>query len=213
MADSWTFGWNQILTATGLFLSASIAFLSFRTFNRWKLEKLEERRIEIAFDALTIAYQTRSVFQHIRSPLTANHELDEVSGNDESKRRQGQYLVALKRIAKNKDFFERVWHLQPKCMAVFGRQIDDTFMKLHKARRHIEVAAEMLAVRAIDPDIGLHQDDSTRKLYHQLRLDIWDQQSSEANDDRVGKMLKEFETELENVAKPIVDKKYKAPKL
>lgn len=92
-------------------------------------------------------------------------------------------------------------------MAVFGHKIEDTFMKLHKARRTIEVAAQMLAEQVDDPVLG--DDEDTRKLYQQFRRDIWDHGGYEKEKDAVGKLLQEFEQELEAAAKPIVDREYK----
>jgi len=42
------FGWNQLLTVIGLIVTTIIAIGGFRTFGRWKREKIEERRIDVA---------------------------------------------------------------------------------------------------------------------------------------------------------------------
>jgi hypothetical protein len=54
MGDAWVFGTNQLLTVLGLLLTLGIALASFRTFGRWKKEKLEEKRIDIAIQALAL---------------------------------------------------------------------------------------------------------------------------------------------------------------
>lgn len=214
MSDPWAFGWTQILTLAGFVLTALIAIFGFRTFGRWKREKLEERRIEIAFDSLEIAYETKFVFQHIRGPLAHGYEWEDMPerpGDTEDKRnRRGAYYAIFKRIQQNKEFFEKVWKSQPKCMVVFGREIELTFVKLHQARRRIEVAAQMLAESVDDPYRG--EDDSTRKLYEQMRRDIWDHGSFEVEKDEVGKLLREFETELEAIALPIVKREFRIQK-
>lgn len=211
MTGPWAFGWTQTLTLVGLLLTALIAIFGFRTFGRWKREKLEERRIEIAFDALTIAYETKFVFQHIRGAMSHGYEwadMPKLEGETEDRRnRRGPFYAAIKRIQQNKEFFEKVWTLQPKCMVVFGREIEQTFLKLHKARRSIEVAAQMLTERASDPYPD--HDESNRELYKQLRRDIWDHGDFEAEKDKVGGLLREFEIELEARARPIVDAKYR----
>lgn len=211
MTNPWIFGWTQLLTLSGLILSALIAIFGFRTFGRWKREKLEERRIEIAFDALTLAYETKFVFQHIRSAMAHGYEWEDMpkrdGDTDDKRNRRGSFYAVFKRIQQNKEFFEKAWRLQPKCMAVFGRSIEDTFMKLHKARRSIEVAAQMLAEQVDDPYRG--DDKSTRELYEQFRRDIWDHGGYQKEKDTVGKLLQEFELELEAAAKPIVDREYK----
>lgn len=78
MTDPWIFGWTQLFTLSGLILSALIAAFGFRTFGRWKREKLEERRIDIAFDALTTAYETKFIFQHIRSAMAHGYEWEDM---------------------------------------------------------------------------------------------------------------------------------------
>jgi hypothetical protein len=211
MAEPWAFGWTQLLTLAGLILTALIAVFGFRTFGRWKREKLEERRIEVAFDALTIAYETKFVFQHIRGAITHGYEWADMpkrEGETEDKRsRRGPFYATFKRIEHNKEFFDKVWQLQSKCMAVFGRKIEDTFIKLHQARRGIEVAAQMLAEQVDDPVRS--DDEDTHKLYQQLRRDIWDHGGYDKEKDKIGKLLQEFEQELEAAAKPIVDREYK----
>lgn len=52
MSDPWTFGWTQLLTIVGFIITICIAVGGFRTFGRWKREKIEEKKIEIAFEAL-----------------------------------------------------------------------------------------------------------------------------------------------------------------
>jgi hypothetical protein len=215
MTDPWIFGWNQIFTLSGLLLSTLIAVFGFRTFDRWKREKLEEQRIEIAFDALALAYETKFVFQHIRGAITRGYEWEDMpkleSETEEKRARRGSFYAILKRIHQNKEFFEKAWQLQPKCMAVFGRQIEDTFTKLHKARGRIEIAVEMLSEQVDNPYRG--DDQSTLDLYRQLRRDIWDHGEYQKEKDSVGKLLREFELELEAAARPIIDREYQLTSL
>jgi hypothetical protein len=215
MSDPWAFGWTQILTMSGLALTALIAMFGFRTFGRWKREKLEERRIDVAFDALVIAYETKFIFGHIRNVMSYGYEWADMpvrEGESEDKRqRRGSYYAIFKRIENNREFFDRVWKIQPRCMAVFGRHIESTFVKLHQARRSIEVAAQMLSEEIDDP--LRTNDQETRELYRQFRRDIWDHGGYEKEKDAVGKLLLEFENELESAARPIIDREFKASSL
>jgi hypothetical protein len=95
-------------------------------------------------------------------------------------------------------------------MALFGASVEQTFMKLHQARRHIEVAAQMLAQRAND-EYG-NDDEQTRKLYEQLRRDIWDHGGFEQELDRVGRLLTEFVTETIAFAEPVIAQQYRPVK-
>jgi hypothetical protein len=60
--DPWAFGWTQVFTLVGFGITITIAIGGFRSFERWRREKLEERRIETAFEALTIAHETKFIF-------------------------------------------------------------------------------------------------------------------------------------------------------
>jgi hypothetical protein len=55
-----------------LALTLGIAFFGFRSFERWKREKIEEKKIDVAVEALAIAYESKYVFDHIRSPFVSS---------------------------------------------------------------------------------------------------------------------------------------------
>lgn len=154
MASQWVFGWTQLLTIIGFLITTGIAVGGFRTFNRWKREKLEEKKIEIAFEALSLAYEAKYVFEHIRSPMAHSHEWEDMPerpGDSEAKRNtRGSFYAVRKRVIGQKDYFERLFKLQPRLMAVFGSKTEEVFMLAHKARREIEVSAEMLQSRVDD---------------------------------------------------------------
>jgi hypothetical protein len=57
--DPWAFGWTQLLTIIGFCITVTIALGSFRTFNRWRREKIEEKRLDVALEALSIAYEAQ----------------------------------------------------------------------------------------------------------------------------------------------------------
>ena len=69
MINPWAFGWTQLLTIIGLLITVCIAVGSFRTFARWKREKIEETRIETAVEALAFAYEAPYIFHLIRMPI------------------------------------------------------------------------------------------------------------------------------------------------
>ena len=53
--DPWAFGLNQVLTVIDFAITTFIAYAGFKTFDKWKREQLEERRIDIALEALALA--------------------------------------------------------------------------------------------------------------------------------------------------------------
>jgi hypothetical protein len=199
----WTFGWTQLLTIGGL----AIAFQGVRTFGRWRREKIEEKRIEVAIDALAAAYKSKHVFEYVRGRLLRGYEysdMPEIAGETERERsRRGNFFAVWRRLDRNKDFFDHVWELQPKFMAIFGRETEDIFLLLHTARRDIEVACEMLQEMK-EPEPGLSED---RKLWVQLRRDIWSSAGGPAKEeDKVGTKLEEFRTQIEVLCRPLIDR-------
>lgn len=183
-----------------------IAYFGFKSFRRWKRGQLEERRMEVAFRALKLAYQSTFVFENIRSPLVESYEwadMPQRPGEDESKwHLRGTYYAILKRIERNQEFFKAVWEVQPACMAMFGVKIEDTFLELHKARKGIEVACQMLHSHINDvPMIP----DPNKALWEQLRADIYAGLGEFAPEgDRVGKRLVTFKGGIDKVCLPVI---------
>jgi hypothetical protein len=181
--------------------------IGIRTFNRWRREKIEEKRIEVAIDALAAAYKSKFVFEYIRGAFIPAHEFQDMperAGESDSdrRRREGTYAV-LKRIERNQDFFHHVWELQPKFMAVFGEKTGEIFDLLHAARRDIQVACDMVAWMT-EPE---RDNKEEWELLIQLRQDIWSSTGKKAKEgDRVGKKLEDFRTRIETLCRPIVDR-------
>lgn len=210
MSDPWTFGWTQLLTTVGLGLTGYIGFQGLRTFERWRREKIEEKRIEIAIDALAAGYKSKYVFEYIRGPLMQAYEYqdmpEELGETDAERTRRGGIYAVQKRIERNKDFFDHVWELQPKFMAVFGQGTEQIFWLLHTARRDIEVACNM-TLWMKEPDRESKED---RDLWVQMRQDIWSSTGASAKEgDRVGRKLEEFRSRIEALCRPIVDRELK----
>ena len=211
MTDPWAFGLTQLLTIFGFFITAVIAISGFRTFERWKREKLEERRMEVALDGLSIAYESTYVFGHIRSILTSPDELKEATsrfegGTDAVRQKVGPFFVVIQRIRHYQDFFDRLWKLQPRCMAVMGASAESIFNLVHMARKEIEISVETLSGNAIDPPD--EKTDHYRELLAQCRRNIWNQGEHEKEKDLVGKSLGEFRSRMEGLCRPIIDRNY-----
>ncbi|HKX07625.1 MAG TPA: hypothetical protein VJN67_05500, partial [Stellaceae bacterium] len=145
--NPWMFGWAQLLTIIGFVITIAIALGGFRTFGRWKKEKLEEKRIETAIEALALVYESKFIFEHIRGEMSFDYEWKDMPddyGTKEQRSARGPFYATLKRIQANKDFFERAWKTQVRCTALFGPEVEEIFLRMHRARREIEVSAQML---------------------------------------------------------------------
>lgn len=199
----WSFGWTQALTLLGLLITTAIAVVSLKTFDKWKREKIEEKRLDVALEALAVAYEARYVFEGIRSPGSSSSEWSDLQVSDEKKKdAAGPFYAILKRIDHNKDYFSRVWRLQSRFMAAFGKDTAEHFMEFHRARRAVEVSAGMLMRGKLDGD--RYEPEFREKL----EADIWDM--SGLRPDEVGKRIEQFVGGIEKSCLPIVIHGYSA---
>jgi hypothetical protein len=208
MADPWAFGWTQVFTLIGLLIPIGIALFGFRTFERWHREKIEEKRIDTAIEALALVYESKFIFDNIRSPMSFDYEwkdMPEGFGTEQERNARGPFYAILKRIAAHKDFFERAWKMQVRCTALFSPSVEETFLLMHRARREIEVSAEML-LRDLAPT---HRTEENLKTWDRFRADVWGAHGAFAEGgDLVGQKLTEFRTRMEALCRPIIDRQY-----
>jgi hypothetical protein len=201
----WAFGWTQLLTISGLVLTGAVSFAGLRTFDRWKREKIEEKRLDVALEALSIAYEAERVFKDIRRRFVSEYEWADMPTEGLSPRqieRQRTPWAVLNRFDRHVGFFEKVLALEAKFMAVFGRKTQDIFSKLYGARTNIQLALEFL-LSAHDPTT---QDDQA--LHAQMRCDIWGGEHPLAKDpDRVTKLIVSFRDGIEQKCLPLVNRK------
>lgn len=203
MNDPWAFGWTQLLTITGLVLTAVVSFSGLRTFKRWKREKIEEKRLDVALEALSIAYEAQMVFQDVRRRFIHEYEWAGMptEGLSQQQIEQRRSLWAIiNRFDRHVSFFEKLLVLQPKFMAIFGRETQDIFSKLHQARNTIQAACEVL-IFVPNPTTKDEQETNA-----QMRSDIWDHQHPLAKEPgRVTKLIDGFRDEIEKRCFPLVD--------
>jgi hypothetical protein len=193
-----------VIALIGLGISAVLAIAGLKTFSRWQREKIEERRIETAIDALALAYESKIVFQAIRSAFSNEAEYKDMPAREDERpdkrSSRGAYWVVGKRITDNRDYFERVWKLQPTVMAIFGEHMEEVFGKLHDARATIQAASQTMTWD--EPPMNT---DDNRKLWAQLRTDLW---GISKETDRVQESLDAFRKGIEKVCKPVVDREF-----
>jgi hypothetical protein len=212
MNDPWAFGWTQLLTIIGMVITTTIAITGFRTFERWRREKIEERKIELALEALSLAYESKAVFGHIRSLVMYKGEGDDVPGkggeSDEHKRHRQSFFAVLKRIEASNDYFTRIWALQPKFIAIFGENTEDIFDQLHKARRDIEAAASTIVFdfEPFDPK----DDPSYSKELKGYRTTVFGPRRRDEADP-VAEKLDDFRKRIDKLCRPVVDRTYRTP--
>lgn len=148
MSHPWEFGWAQLLTIIGFVITALIAIGEFRSFERWRRERVEEKKIDTAVDTLVLLREMKLVFENIRSPGVFEYEwekmLEKPDENEQDRRTSGQFFSILTRLQHHRDFFDRALKLQIRCGALFGQQAEDSLLSIQKARRKVEVSAGIL---------------------------------------------------------------------
>jgi hypothetical protein len=203
---------GSAVAACALIATTTLAIAGLRTFGRWKREKIEEKRIEIAIEALAIGYEAQLVFERVRSRIVRDFESEDIGRNSgdtivvKDDLRRGPYAV-LKRLEASQDFFDRVYKLEPQFVAVFGAAAEAVFDLLQKARRQVETTAEAL----IDEYSVEHEDDEEgRERRRKWRTNIFASPSVSDENDEVGKLLKRFRQEIERLCRPIVEREFHA---
>jgi hypothetical protein len=207
--NAWVFGWTQLLTIIGMVITTIIAIAGFRTFGRWRREQIEGRKIELALDALSLAYESKAVFGHIRTRVMYKGEGADVPNkpgeSPEHKQQRESFFAVLKRIEASNDYFTRVWKLQPKFIAVFGEKTEEIFDQLHKARRDIEATASVLVFEDEPFDL---KDPTYKNELRGYRTTIYGpMRRGEA--DPVAEKLDDFRKRLDDLCRPIIDRTYK----
>ncbi len=207
-ASAW---WTQLLTITGLFITSFIAIAGFRSFSRWRREQIEGRKIDLALEALSLAYESKAVFGHIRSRVMYKGEgadVPEMVGeSDEHKRQRQSFFAVLKRIESGNDYFVRIWALQPKFIAIFGEKTEEIFDQLHKARRDIESTASVMVFEGepFDP-----KDQAYNEELKGYRTTIFGPMRR-GDGDPVAEKLDDFRKRIDELCRPVVDRTYRVP--
>jgi hypothetical protein len=209
MNDPWTFGWTQLLTIIGFVITILIAIGGFRSFERWRKEKIEEKRIDAAVDALVLIREMKWVFENIRSPMSFDYEwkdMPETPGEHEDNRRnRGSFYAVLKRIEGHREFFDRAWRLQIRCGALFGQKAEDALLLLQKARREVEVSAGMLMRNPVSEA----RTEDNKRTWDKFRTDVWAGYSEVSNlRDTVSEKLEECKQSIEAICRPALDRQF-----
>jgi hypothetical protein len=207
VTDPWAFGWTQLLTILGFIITIGIAFGGFRTFGRWRREQLEERRIDIALEALSVAHESKAIFARIREPNGFEAEWKSMptrDGESETDRsmRGGPYAT-LVRLSKEHDYFDRVARLQPKAVAVFGQNAESAFDHFAKAENFVRDSANQLTWH-----VPPRPEKPTKEGFEQMmtmRGDLW---TAFRDPDRVENELAAFRSGVERTFRPILGRKY-----
>jgi hypothetical protein len=97
--------------------------------------------------------------------------------------------------------------LEPKFVAMFGRDKDAIFNRLFSARRQVIVTAETLIE---EEGNGPPESADSRAQRVKWRKQIFASPGTLDPEDEVGKLLQQFRNEIEQLCRPIVDRSFKS---
>jgi hypothetical protein len=209
MTDPWAFGWTQVLTIIGFLITIGIALGGFETFGRWRRQKIEERRIDLAFEALSLAHESTFVFGRIRNlhgfeGEWKNMPIKEGESQEDRNSRGGSYAI-LRRLNADANYFERVGLFQPKAIAAFGATAEAAFAHLTKAHDLVNDAAIQFTWQLpVNPEKKSKEDFAMRM---RLRGHLW---AGFQEPDIVEQELVAFRSTMEDLFRPVIERQFRA---
>ena len=213
--DVWKDFAGPAVTLIGFAVTTTLAIVGLNTFGRWKKEKIEEKRIDVAIEALACAYEAKFVFEAIRFRLVRDYEYQDMNLNgdsvivlDERRKNQGGPYAVLKRLEHHEEFFERVRKLEPKFMAVFGGDTEEIFSLLFGAKSTVVSTAEALIDEyRVELDATDTEGRERRKRWRSI---VFASPGKIEPDDDVGTKVLEFKSLIEKRCRPIVDREFRS---
>ncbi|SRR6266702_8483355 len=194
----------------GLAITGLLTLKGLNSFERWRREKIEERRIQVAIDALAIAHEAVIAFEAVQGRFVANHEYADMS-DPSNPSTQGVYksdqtgpYVVLRRLRRYDELFERAAKLEPLYVAIFDTQAGDEFARLFRARQLLEIVAGTLF-----EDCRIELDPSDQQGRNQRKEWREDMYGTEGKS-KVSGTLKQFKASVEARCRPVVNGALKA---
>ena len=123
------------------------------TFEAWKRQRIEERRIELAETALILAYKIQDAMSIIRSPMTMGNESDAAEQtlrengvlNDNTDQDQLHYLkiaqVIINRMRAKAPLYDELAELRPRVRTIFNQETEAHLATLWMEMAKVRAAA------------------------------------------------------------------------
>lgn len=147
-------GWGSLAAAGAVIFAAKVGR---STFNDWKRQKNEGRRIDLAEQLLALAYKLKRAFAGIRSPGMLGWEIGEMekklteSGMIDAqtphhiKSGLSTAQATLSRADHPKALFDELLDTMPVAKAIFGEDMEDALNTFFVQRAKIITAAQRYA--------------------------------------------------------------------
>lgn len=184
------------------------------TFQQWRVQKIEERRIHLAEQILALAYKLEEAFEQIRFPSPIGNEGSEALANMEASGLVGENAdvelrsrlmpsqLAVDRIRQRQALFDELSDLIATSRAVFGDAITRPLSVLRHERGKIIGAANGLAYMIRHPRRFRTEREEERDLQRQFGFEdtIWGSDP----DGKEAKMITDAVAELDKQLGPLL---------
>jgi hypothetical protein len=178
-----------------------VAIPTFRGLNSWRLQVLGKKKIELAEEALTLAYDLRSAIEHARHPFSRGGEgQDRPNRDDEPEDRRGYndaFYSRISRLNESADQFSRLMALRPLFRAYYGEAAQDALGAFIAVRNEIYNAVNELIYES-------HHERYPDDLRNELRAIIFERINRD-NPDGIHQRLDSAVAEIERVCRPVLE--------
>lgn len=186
------------------------ALLGIGGFDWWRNKQLEQRRTEVAEEALSLLYEAFDVFEQVRSPHIEGEGKSRNIPDNESPDLTSKYTIAIvphERLQSHTSYFIKICKLRPKLKVFFG---PDSFEPMNVPlliRREILWRASLLRDSANDSNF-LDKDtkqECTNYLYWYYDRESLEQGYRDKVEQQLDKALKDMESIVkESIVKPVL---------
>lgn len=180
----------------------AVALPAFRGLSTWRVQLIGRRKIELAEEALTLAYELQGVIEWARHPAIFGGEgADREGRENEPEGQQGAndaIYSRITRLAEHEALFSRLRTVRMSFRAYFGQQAQDALSSFAITRNNITSSVGMLIRLGREKQLG---DDMRKKLENV----VWDM-STEDEPDEIRKKIKDAVADIESVCSPILIK-------
>lgn len=180
----------------------AVAIPAFKGLTTWRDQLIGGKKIELAEEALTLAYTLQGVIEWARHPASFGGEGEDRQGRDqepEARRRlNDSYYSRISRLSEHDEDFARLRLARMRFRAYFGEQGQNELAAFGITRNKISNAVGMLINRAG----GEAYPQDLRERYQNT---IWDM-STEDEPDEIRQEINDAVVEMERICRPILTK-------
>lgn len=194
-------------TIGGALAVIGAAWFGASTFQRWRQQKLSERRIEQAERILTATYKVRRQLSFVRSPAMWNNELDAAeaklkesdqwakAGGDNERKKLTTAQAYYTRIYLAKDDRQALDECLPMARALFGERLEQALDKLNRQFWTVQVAVDAI----LRDREGLNQ-----PFREKMDRVVWEGSAGDDDVNEVDETIKEQVKTIEDICVPVL---------